>query len=122
MKGASDDFERFIIAPAITIDTPALYWWLQQQQRTSYPQLSKMAIDTLSAVPMSAESERVFSAARRTIPWTRARLEGAIIEQLECLKHWQKSGLISDNYVIATAGDSDSEQHLQEREEGEQPS
>ena len=120
VKGASDEFERFILAPAITIDTPALYWWLQQQQRTSYPQLSKMAIDTLSAVPMSAESERVFSAARRTIPWTRARLEGAIIEQLECLKHWQKSGLISDNYVMATAGDSDSEQHLLEPPERQQ--
>ena len=111
VKGASDEFERFITAPAIPIDSPALHWWLLHQQRTSYPQLSKMAIDVLSAVAMSAESERVFSAARRTIPWTRARLEGAIIEQIECLKHWQKSGLISDNYVMATAGDSDSEIH-----------
>jgi hypothetical protein len=119
-KGASDEFERFIIAPAIKIDTPALHWWLQQQQRTSYPQLSKMAIDTLSAMAMSAESERVFSAARRTIPWTRARLEGAIIEQLECLKHWQRSGLISGNYVMATAGDSDSEQHPPEAPERQQ--
>jgi hypothetical protein len=25
VKGASDEFERFIIAPTITIDTPALY-------------------------------------------------------------------------------------------------
>jgi hypothetical protein len=121
VKGASDEFERFIIAPAITIDTPALYWWLQQQQRTSYPQLSQMAIDTLSAVAMSAESERVFSAARRTIPWTRARLESKLIEQIECLKHWQKSGLISEDYVIGTDGNSDSEQHIPERQEGEQP-
>ena len=120
-KGASDEFERFITAPAITIDSPAIDWWLQQQQRTSYPQLSKMAIDILSAVPMSAESERVFSAARRTIPWTRARLEGVIIEQLECLKHWQRSGLISDNYVMASASDDNSEMHALERQEGEQP-
>jgi hypothetical protein len=118
-KGAGDEFERFINSPAIAINTPALNWWLQQQQRTSYPQLSKMAIDVLSAVPMSAESERVFSAARRTIPWTRARLEGAIIEQIECLKHWQKSGLISDNYVMATASDNSSEIHPPERQEGE---
>jgi hypothetical protein len=66
-KGTSDEFERFIIAPAITIDTPALHWWLQRQQRTSYPELFKMAIDTLSPIAMSAELERVFSAARRTI-------------------------------------------------------
>ena len=110
-KGAGDEFERFIIAPATTIKTPALNWWLQEQQKTSYPELSKIAIDILSAVPMSAEAERVFSAARRTIPWTRASLSEALIEQLECLKHWQKSGLISDNYVMATASDSDSQQH-----------
>ena len=50
-KGGDDEFERFITAPAITINTPALNWWLQQQQRTSYPRLSEMAINTLSAVP-----------------------------------------------------------------------
>ena len=122
VKGMSDEFERFIIAPPVLIDTPALNWWLQHQQRTSYPRLSRMAIDTLSAVAMSAESERVFSAARRTIPWTRARLESTIIEQLECLKHWQKSGLISGDYVMATDSDSDDEQHPLERQEGEQPS
>jgi hypothetical protein len=71
-----------------------------------------MAIDVLLAVAMSVELERVFSAARRTILWTRARLEGAIIEQLECLKHWQKSGLILGDYVMAAASDNDSEQHL----------
>jgi hypothetical protein len=70
-----------------------------------------MAIDTLSAVAMSAESERVFSAARRTIPWTRARLEGATIEQIECLKHWQKAGVVPPEYILATASDSNSEQH-----------
>ena len=69
---------------------------------------------------MSAESERVFSAARRTIPWTRASLKSTTIEQIECLKHWQKSGLIPYNYLVATAGDDDSEQHLQERQERQQ--
>ena len=79
-----------------------------------------MAIDILLAVAISAESERVFSAARRTIPWTRTRLEGAIIEQIEFLKYWQKSGLISDNYVMATASDSDTQIHPPERQEGGQ--
>ena len=61
-KGASDEFERFITAPAITIDSPAIDWWLQQQQRTS-----------------------------------------------------------SDNYVMASASDDNSEMHALERQEGEQP-
>ena len=113
-KGAQDEFERFITAPAESIDTPPLSWWLESSQRRTYPALSKMAIDVLSAMAMSAESERVFSAARRTIPWTRARLNSKTIEQLECLKHWQKAGLISEEYIMAEDDDSDNQQHLEE--------
>ena len=42
---------------------------------------------------MSAEAERVFSGARRTISWERASLSARTIERLECLKHWLKSKL-----------------------------
>jgi hypothetical protein len=118
-KGAQDEYERFITAPAESITTPPLDWWLEPSQRRTYPALSKMAIDVLSAMAMSAESERVFSAARRTIPWTRARLNGRTIEQLECLKHWQKAGLISEDYILASDDDSDTEQHLEEPQEPE---
>lgn len=107
--GSQDEFERFINAPADNVKTRALDWWLQPSQQTTYPALSKMAIDVLTAMAMSAESERVFSATRRTIAWTRARLESMIIERLECLKHWHKSGLISHEFVLATEDDSDSE-------------
>lgn len=37
---------------------------------------------------MSAESERVFSGARQTISWQRARLRAEVVEQTECLKSW----------------------------------
>ena len=113
-KGAQDEYERFITAPAEQMDIYPLDWWLESSQRRTYPALSKMAIDILSAMAMSAESERVFSAARRTIPWTRARLNSKTIEQLECLKHWQKAGLISEEYILAEDDDSDTEQHLEE--------
>jgi hAT family protein len=42
---------------------------------------------------MSAEAERVFSGARRTISWERASLSARTIERLECLKNWLKSKL-----------------------------
>jgi len=42
---------------------------------------------------MSAEAERVFSGARRTISWERASLSARRIERLECLKNWLKSKL-----------------------------
>ena len=109
LKGGSfDEFERFINAPAESIKQGALKYWLQPSQRQSYLQLSQMAIDILSTMAMSAESERVFSGARRTVTWTRASLSGVTIEQLECLKHWQRAGLISPQFILKSC-DSDSD-------------
>ena len=98
--GSADEFERFIAAPIEHIDIPPLQWWLQPQQQRSYPQLSQLAIDILSCPAMSAESERVFSGTRRTVPWTRARLSGSTIEQLECTKHWQRAGVIDTEFEL----------------------
>lgn len=47
---------------------------------------------------MSAELERVFSGARRTILWTRGSLGAQIIEVLELLKHWMTSGVVDDTF------------------------
>lgn len=58
-----------------------------------------MAIDILSIPPMSAESERVFSGARRTITWERHRLGAEVVEQSECLKSWIRLA-IKDGGVI----------------------
>lgn len=52
-----------------------------------------MAIDILSIPAMSAEAERIFSGARRTISWTRARLGSKAIESSECLKSWLINGI-----------------------------
>lgn len=97
---AADEFERFINAPPDRIVMPLVDWWLQPTTQRTYPRLSKMAIDILSATARSAESERVFSAARRTIPWTRARLGGELIARLECLRHWQRTGVIPPDFVL----------------------
>ena len=64
-----------------------------------------MAIDILSIPAMSAEAERVFSGARRTISWTRCRLGATVVEQMECLKSWirevVKSGGFASEEVAA---------------------
>ena len=52
-----------------------------------------MAIDIFSIPAMSDNPERVFSGARRTISWERARLGAVMIEKLECLKNWIKAGI-----------------------------
>ncbi len=44
---------------------------------------------------MSDKPERVFSGARRLISWERSRLEPEVVGQIECLKDWKESGVLS---------------------------
>ena len=89
----ADDWESFIEADPTEISAKtALEWWCQEQQRIRYPRLSRMAIDILSVPAMLVEAERVFSGARRQIPWSRASLGAKTVEQMECLKHWLRKG------------------------------
>jgi hypothetical protein len=48
---------------------------------------------------MSDDPERVFSCARRTILWDRARLSADTVEKLQCLNNWVKNDLIRKVYV-----------------------
>ena len=61
----------------------ALQWWCQKPQQDRWPKLSSMAIDILSIPAMSAEPERVFSGARRTISWERAQMGATNLERVE---------------------------------------
>ena len=59
-----------------------------------------MAIDILSIPSMSAEVERVFSGARRTISWERMRLGSERIENNECLKSFIRIRMKQDDEYI----------------------
>jgi hAT family C-terminal dimerisation region len=88
-----DEYKSFINETPVAIDCSPLAWWLREEQSQRYPRLSKMAIDILSIPAMSAEPERVFSGARRTISWDRCQLGSRTIERGECMKSWIKSGI-----------------------------
>ena len=72
------------------------------KQRTRYPLLSRMAIDIYSIPAMSAEPERVFSGAKRTVSDFKGKLQSETIEILECLKLWFRLGVFTkeDLHVI----------------------
>lgn len=88
-----DDFEAFINAPPSKLpfmdsftngefvkrQMTVIEWWSQPLQRQSFPALSQLAIDVLSAFAMSAESERTFSRTRRTIDWSRSQLDAQTV-------------------------------------------
>lgn len=98
--GDEDEFEKFVNSPPrpITTKTP-LEWWCREEQRIEYPRLHQLAIDILSVPAMSDDPERVFSCARRTISWDRARLSPDTIEKLQCLSNWVKNDLVRKVYV-----------------------
>jgi len=84
-----DEFERFVNAEPVSIGSSStLAWWLQESQQTSFPSLSKLAINVFSIPSMSTEPERVFSGARITISWDRTQLGSKMVEYSECLKSW----------------------------------
>lgn len=96
-----DSFDAFINSEPIDIGScTALEWWCQPEQRRRYPRLHRMAIDILSVAPESAEAERTFSGARRTIGWDRARLSCKTVELLECIGNWIRNGFIRAGSII----------------------
>ena len=92
---SQDEYEHYSNGEPCDIGTlSAIQWWCQDAQRKKWPRLSCMAIDILSIPAMSAEPERVFSGARRTISWERSRLSPTTVEKVECSKHWMRSGIL----------------------------
>jgi hypothetical protein len=53
-----------------------------------------MAVDLLTIPAMSAEVERVFSQAGLMVSDRRNRLKKDVIEACQCLRYWDKEGVI----------------------------
>jgi hypothetical protein len=63
-----------------------------------------MALDVYSTPAMSDEPERVFSATGQLMAPRRRAMKGEGVEQMTCLRSWQRSGLISlDQGLFSTA-------------------
>ena len=70
-------------------------YWRAKALEPQWRDLARMALDYLTIPAMSAEPERVFSAAKITLTDRRCRMGDDAIEALECLKSWQRDGLIA---------------------------
>ena len=92
-----DELEQYLSEPSlIQNDRTALDWWLDSEQRSRLPFLSKMAIDIFSIPAMSSEPERVFSGAKHTLTEQRMRCNIETIQLLECLKSWFRIGIYTE--------------------------
>lgn len=79
-----------------------LQWWIEHLY--DYPQLSKMALDLLACPAMSADCERAFSSAGRSVSKTRSRINDETAEATECLRSWLKQGWIDTERWIVNGG------------------
>lgn len=112
LNSCQDEFEHFTKSAPIQLPKglSALDWWLQAANRAPYPSLSRMEIDILSIPAMSAEPERIFSGARRTITWSRYRLGADNVQRMECLKSWIRTGIVSEWRADLSVEDGEEEE------------
>src|SRR2546423_2718555 len=87
----ADEFQRFIHSTPTTVDRNdtrwnPITWWIDESNKGNYDSLHLYALDQLSCPAMATECERVFSAAKRTLPPERNALGPKIIEACECLR------------------------------------
>lgn len=90
---ALDEYARWQDSIDITdneVVDPFAYW---HERRGIYPRLSQMALDLLSVPAMSAEVERLFSAAGRMVTAERSRLDANTISIFQSLRSWHIQGI-----------------------------
>ncbi|RPA71920.1 HAT dimerization, partial [Ascobolus immersus RN42] len=92
-----DELTRYLSAPRLKGNVNSLDWWFNN--RLKYPSLYKMALDAHAIPPMSAVIERVFSSAGCTVTNRRNRLQPNVIEAIECLKDWSRSGVVKSKAI-----------------------
>lgn len=90
-----DAFDAFIEGPTtfLTNDSNVFAWF--NNPANPHLTLRDMAYDVLSIPAMSAEIERIFSAARRLITTDRNAMTDETIEMLVLLKYWWDHNLVT---------------------------
>ncbi|TFY58892.1 hypothetical protein EVJ58_g6133 [Rhodofomes roseus] len=98
-----DELDHYLNTDANPAIDSALGWWTSREQRTTYPNLSRMAISYLTIPPTSVAVERLFSKGRIFISHLRNGLSAASIRVLLCLNNWSVLGFIKDKDVMSVA-------------------
>ena len=80
-----DEYKEYLKIPAAPCERP-LSWW--QSRYDDWPNLTRIALDVLLIPLMSAECERIFSAAGYLINRRRSHLKENIIKASTCLRTW----------------------------------
>jgi hypothetical protein len=96
----SDEYDAWQAQPEYGDDEvrdPIASW---HENRFKYPRLSRMALDFLTIQAMSAECERMFSAAGRMVTPIRASLDAQVIGICQVVRSWLRAGIVSNKGAI----------------------
>ena len=63
-----------------------------------WPNLLLFAVNILSIPAMSDKPEVIFSGGRRTVGWERAQLGVDMLEVIESIKDWTRSGVLRNSF------------------------
>lgn len=89
-----DEYEQYCNEAPSNVDTyetdPYAYW---ATKKDNWPHLFLMAIDCLSVLSSSADSERDFSSAGRMIGPQRTNLSNVLLSAGQCLRSWANAGI-----------------------------
>ena len=93
----TDELEQYLAERLLVGSIDLIAWW--RDQRVRLPTLTRMAMSVFAIPSMSSEPERVFSSTKHLISDKRASLGPEAIEWLECVKHWMKADLYTNEDV-----------------------
>ncbi|KIK32879.1 hypothetical protein CY34DRAFT_27129 [Suillus luteus UH-Slu-Lm8-n1] len=102
--------------PHISNVTDAVAWW--HAHRSSYPQLSRIALDYLTIPATSVDVERLFSRGRLLLSHVRSHLSAQSTRALLCLGSWSSLNLVKTEDVIKVSNMSDDKGEEEELEDG----
>ena len=114
-----DELDEYLSLPIERVRDPLAWWW---EHSHTYPQLSAMAFDFLSAPGMyclliilplmlifessgtSTAVERVFSKGHQLLSYTRNRLSPSSIRSLLCFGDWSRKDLVHMPDLVEAVG------------------
>jgi hypothetical protein len=85
------ELERYYRLEPQEVNDPVRWW---ADHRTTFPQLSRFALDTLAIPAMASDCERAFSMAKLTVGPQRHSLQDQTMEVMQMLKDWIRQGSI----------------------------
>jgi hypothetical protein len=88
---AGSELDRYYRLEPQEVSDPT-QWWVEH--RSSFPRLSRFALDILAIPAMADNCERAFSTAKLTITSQRHSLKESMIETLQLMKNWTRDGCV----------------------------